>query len=145
VRELVRDRPGQPFRDVVNDAVLQTIPRTVNTGLGAMFILAALAVLGGDSLQGFALALLAGLVVGTWSSVFTASPLLILLERRFPQEGTVRGMTAPARDAVPAVAATTREPGQRAPAGRARPGRRYDPADPYAFVDEAAPVSRRSD
>jgi SecD/SecF fusion protein len=145
VRELVGDRPGQPFRGVVNDAVLQTIPRTVNTGLGAMFILAALAVLGGDSLQGFALALLAGLVVGTWSSVFTASPLLILLERRFPQEGTVRGMTAPARDAVPAVAATTRERGQRAPAGRARPGRRYDPADPYAFVDEAAPVSRRSD
>ena len=51
-------------------------PRTVNTGLGSMFILAALAFLGGDSLQDFAIALLVGLVVGTYSSVFVATPLL---------------------------------------------------------------------
>jgi SecD/SecF fusion protein len=50
------------------------VPRTINTGLGAMFILGALTVLGGDSLTGFAVALLIGLVVGTLSSVFTASP-----------------------------------------------------------------------
>ena len=50
-------------------------PRTVNTGLGAVFILAALLVLGGDSLTDFALALLIGIVVGTYSSVFTAAPL----------------------------------------------------------------------
>jgi SecD/SecF fusion protein len=66
---------------IVNTAILQTAPRTINTGIGAMFILAALTLLGGDSLQDFALALLIGLVVGTYSSAFTASPLLLLLER----------------------------------------------------------------
>ena len=60
------------------------MPRTVNTGLGAMFILAALAVLGGDSLRDFAIALLVGLIVGTYSSVFTATPLLTYLQQKWP-------------------------------------------------------------
>ena len=60
------------------------MPRTVNTGLGAMFILAALAVLGGDSLRDFAIALLIGLVIGTYSSVFTATPLLTYLQQLSP-------------------------------------------------------------
>ena len=49
-----------------------------------MFILAALAVLGGDSLQDFAIALLVGLVVGTYSSVFMATPLLTYFQERWP-------------------------------------------------------------
>ncbi|MCY7399632.1 MAG: protein translocase subunit SecF, partial [Nocardioides sp.] len=77
-------RPEEGFNDVANRAAVETIPRTVNTGLGAMFILAALAVLGGDSLQDFAIALLVGLVVGTYSSVFTATPLLTYLQQKFP-------------------------------------------------------------
>jgi SecD/SecF fusion protein len=72
------------FNQVANKASIETMPRTVNTGLGAMFILAALAVLGGDSLRDFALALLIGLVVGTYSSVFTATPLLTYLQERAP-------------------------------------------------------------
>ena len=68
----------------MNSAILQTVPRTVNTGLGAMFILGALAVLGGDSLTDFAIALLIGIVVGTYSSMFTAGPLAIELERMSP-------------------------------------------------------------
>jgi len=60
------------------------VPRTVNTGLGAVFILSALAVLGGDSLTDFAVALLIGILVGTYSSMFTASPLAIELEKRSP-------------------------------------------------------------
>jgi SecD/SecF fusion protein len=60
------------------------MPRTVNTGLGAMFILAALAVLGGDSLRDFAIALLLGLVIGTYSSVFTATPLLTYFQEHWP-------------------------------------------------------------
>jgi len=50
--------------------------------MGAMFILAALAVLGGDSLTDFAIALLAGLLVGTYSSSFVATPLAIELQAR---------------------------------------------------------------
>ncbi|HLZ37915.1 MAG TPA: protein translocase subunit SecD [Mycobacteriales bacterium] len=82
VREQWAASRRTPLPRVVNDAVLQTLPRTVNTGLGALFILAALAVLGGQSLTDFALALLLGIGIGTYSSVFTASPLAIALESR---------------------------------------------------------------
>ncbi|MFJ4244962.1 protein translocase subunit SecD [Streptomyces iakyrus] len=83
VRELDRRGPGSsPFSGVVNRAILQTLPRTVNTGMGAAFMLTALAVLGGSSLTDFALALLIGLAVGTYSSVFTAAPVAIGLHAR---------------------------------------------------------------
>ena len=86
IREGVSERTGRTLREVVNEAILQTIPRTVNTGLGAMFILAALAVLGGDSLIDFALALLFGLSIGILSTIFTASALAVVLEERFPMD-----------------------------------------------------------
>lgn len=81
VRELWGANRRTPLDTIARRAVLQTVPRTVNTGMGALFILAALAVLGGDSLADFALALLIGIVVGTWSSVFTAVPGALALER----------------------------------------------------------------
>lgn len=84
IREHTGIEKARPLRDVVNEAVLQTIPRTINTGLGAMFILAALAVLGGDSLTDFAIALLMGLSVGILSTIFTASALAVVLEERWP-------------------------------------------------------------
>ncbi|MER8006588.1 protein translocase subunit SecD [Streptomyces sp. NPDC094149] len=82
VRELARRSPKAPLSGIANQAILQTLPRTVNTGMGAAFILTALAVLGGSSLTDFALALLIGLAVGTYSSVFTAAPLAVALHRR---------------------------------------------------------------
>ncbi|MFF1278370.1 protein translocase subunit SecD [Streptomyces marokkonensis] len=80
IRELWRKDGKAPLAQVTNRAILQTVPRTVNTGIGVLFILAALAVLGGDSLTDFALALLIGMLVGTYSSVLTASPLAIELD-----------------------------------------------------------------
>ena len=77
-------RPEENFSEVANKAAVETVPRTVNTGLGAMFILAALAVVGGDSLRDFAIALLVGLVVGTYSSVFTATPMLTYFQEKWP-------------------------------------------------------------
>jgi SecD/SecF fusion protein len=82
IRERLRARTREPLARLANDACLQTIPRTINTGLGALFILAALFVLGGDTLTDFALALLVGILVGTWSSVFVATPLLVAFEQR---------------------------------------------------------------
>ncbi|WP_394436893.1 protein translocase subunit SecD [Streptomyces sp. SGAir0957] len=82
VRELARRESKAPFDRIANQALLQTLPRTVNTGMGAAFILTALAVLGGDTLTDFALALLIGLAVGTYSSMFTATPLAVALRRR---------------------------------------------------------------
>ena len=83
IRERTRGTDGR-LRETVNTAILQTVPRTVNTGLGAMFILATLAVLGGDSLTDFAVALLLGLSVGIFSTMFTAAPLAIWAEERWP-------------------------------------------------------------
>ncbi|MQA79421.1 MAG: protein translocase subunit SecD [Streptosporangiales bacterium] len=80
IREVWRDNRGKkraPFAEVANMAVLRTVPRTVNTGMGALFILAALAVLGGDSLTDFSVALLVGIVAGTFSTVFTATPIVV--------------------------------------------------------------------
>jgi SecD/SecF fusion protein len=112
VRELWTANPRTPFPRVANQAILQTVPRTVNTGLGAMFILTALAVLGGDSLTDFAIALLVGLIVGSYSSVLTATPLAIGLEAR-------RGAPPPARR----PASTRGRPG---PAGSKSGHRRDD-------------------
>ncbi|MEO5662245.1 MAG: protein translocase subunit SecF, partial [Nocardioides sp.] len=83
-------RPEESFSTIANRAAIETMPRTVNTGLGTMFILAALAILGGDSLRDFAIALLVGLVVGTYSSVFTATPMLTYFQQKWPMGRTKR-------------------------------------------------------
>ncbi|MEJ2859099.1 MULTISPECIES: protein translocase subunit SecD [unclassified Saccharothrix] len=82
VRELRRARRSEQYSKVVSAAVLQTVPRTVNTGIGVLFVLAALLVLGDGSLADFATALLIGLVAGTVSTVLTAAPVAIALEAR---------------------------------------------------------------
>ncbi|MDT7547160.1 MAG: SecD/SecF fusion protein [Actinomycetota bacterium] len=103
IRETWSQRRKEPLAAVANDAILQTAPRTLNTGIGAMFILAALTFLGGSSLTDFALALLIGLVVGTYSSAFTATPLLLAFEARssspppMPKRSQTRRAAGPAR------------------------------------------------
>jgi SecD/SecF fusion protein len=114
VREERRRAPAADFARTVNTAVLQTVPRTVNTGIGALFVLLALAVLGGDSLEDFAIALLIGIGVGTLSTTFTASPALIELERRSAGADSRRGGRSPA-----------------APGGASAPDPRAVDADPY--------------
>jgi SecD/SecF fusion protein len=108
IRERLRARTREPLASLVNDACLQTIPRTVNTGLGALFILAALFVLGGETLTDFALALLVGILVGTYSSMFVAAPLLVAFEQRSSRQATT-APRPPAREPVrPTVAPGTR-------------------------------------
>jgi SecD/SecF fusion protein len=84
IREQRRLRGKEPLSVVANDACLHTIPRTINTGLGALFILTALYFLGGETLTDFALALIVGILVGTYSSVFTAAPLAVAFDRLSP-------------------------------------------------------------
>jgi SecD/SecF fusion protein len=85
IREQIGLRPDDPIEEVANDACLETIPRTINTGLSTLLILISLYFLGGDTLGDFAFALLIGIVIGTYSSVFTASPIAVALERRHPR------------------------------------------------------------
>ncbi len=91
----------------MNTAVLQTLPRTVNTGMGAVLILAALAVLGGDTLTDFALAALIGVVVGTYSSVFVAAPLALEGGPRAVATGRPPPLTPPSPGAQSAAGSGT--------------------------------------
>ncbi|MGH3359912.1 MAG: protein translocase subunit SecD [Nocardioidaceae bacterium] len=111
IRERRRAEPDRTLSDVTSDALLQTLPRTINTGLGAMFILGALAVLGGSSLTDFSLALLFGLSIGIFSSIFTASPLALLFERFWPAARAEEKKQKKPADPYAKVAAAGRESG----------------------------------
>ncbi|MDQ1006492.1 SecD/SecF fusion protein [Streptomyces sp. V4I23] len=91
LRELRRTGTSLPWADLADRAVAQTLPRTVNTGMGALFVLVALAVLGGDSLTDFSVALLAGVLVGMASTVFTAMPVTVILQSRRPERSRSAG------------------------------------------------------
>ncbi|MPZ69005.1 MAG: protein translocase subunit SecD [Actinobacteria bacterium] len=80
IRERLRTRGKRSLESIANEACLQTIPRTINTGLGAFFILIALYFLGGETLTDFAFALIIGIAIGTYSSVFTAAPAMVNFE-----------------------------------------------------------------
>jgi len=67
----------QNFEAVVNLSIIQSLARSLNTSLTVIFVLLALLLLAPQSIKGFALALLIGIVSGTYSSIFNASPLLV--------------------------------------------------------------------
>jgi preprotein translocase subunit SecF len=67
----------QNFEAVVNLSIVQSLARSLNTSLTVIFVLLALLLLAPQSIKGFALALLIGIVSGTYSSIFNASPLLV--------------------------------------------------------------------
>lgn len=65
------------FDEVVNDSINQTLARSINTSLTTLLVLLALLFFGGDSIKNFTLALSLGIIVGTYSSIFVASPLIV--------------------------------------------------------------------
>jgi len=72
-------RRGSPI-DIVNASVNQTLARTLVTGVTSLLVLIALMFLGGDTLWGFSVALIIGIVVGTYSSIYVASSMALALE-----------------------------------------------------------------
>ncbi len=78
VRENRARHAGEPFDRVVNHSVLQTFGRSINTSLTVVLTLSALLLFGGAATSYFILALLIGIVSGTYSSIFNASPLLVV-------------------------------------------------------------------
>ena len=72
------------FEQVVNLSIMQTAARSIITSFTVVLVLLALLLFGGDSLKGFALALLIGIVSGTYSSIFNAAPLLVVWRRLQP-------------------------------------------------------------
>ena len=78
IRENLRRTAGLPFEKVVNESILQTLDRSLNTSMTVILVLLALLIFGGDTIRWFVVALLIGIVSGTYSSIFNASPLLVL-------------------------------------------------------------------
>jgi len=71
----------QSFKELVWKSVVQTMARSINTSLTVIVVLAALFFVGPDSTKDFALTLIVGMIVGTYSSIFLAAPLLVLIEK----------------------------------------------------------------
>ena len=78
IRENLRLNPGEALNPVINYSIMQTLARSVITSLTVVFTLLALFLFGGFSMRNFALALLAGIVSGTYSSIFNASQIVSL-------------------------------------------------------------------
>jgi preprotein translocase subunit SecF len=82
VRENMRKYKTMPFTELLDLSINQTLSRTFLTGLTTIMVLIVLYVLGGEVLRGFSFAMLFGVIVGTYSSVFVAVPLLLYMNVR---------------------------------------------------------------
>ncbi len=78
LRENLRKYKKMPLTDVINMSINETLSRTIITGLTAVMALAGLAVLGGDALMTFSVAMMFGIVIGTYSSIYVAAPVILL-------------------------------------------------------------------
>ncbi len=77
-RELLRRTSSTDFAQTVNEAINQTIVRSLNTSITALLTLTAIFLFGGESTRHFIFTLIVGIVVGTYSSIFVASPIVVL-------------------------------------------------------------------
>jgi preprotein translocase subunit SecF len=78
IRENLRLNPGEALNPVINFSIMQTMTRSIVTGITVVFMLLALYLFGGFSMRNFALALLVGVISGTFSSIFNASQIVSL-------------------------------------------------------------------
>lgn len=81
IRERLRVSAERTYEGVVNESLNQTLVRSLNTSLTTVIVLIALLLFGGASIRLFVLALVIGIISGTYSSIFVASPLLVVYER----------------------------------------------------------------
>ncbi|MDO8577137.1 MAG: protein translocase subunit SecF [Candidatus Daviesbacteria bacterium] len=82
IRENLIKNMGKKFIDVANISVVQTLGRSLNTSLTVVFVLLAMLLFGGETIRWFVVALLVGIVSGTYSSIFNATALLVWWEER---------------------------------------------------------------
>ena len=87
VRENLRKYKSMPLRQLIDLSINETLNRTINTSLTTFLATMPLAIFGGESVQGFAIVILIGIVIGTSSSIFIAAPILLFLgENRLRRE-----------------------------------------------------------
>jgi len=78
IRENLGKRGALNFSEVVNDSILQTLNRSLNTSFTVILVLLGLLIFGGESIRWFVVALLVGIASGTYSSIFNAAPILVV-------------------------------------------------------------------
>ena len=101
IRENMRKSRRKPLIEVMNESINQTLSRTLLTGGSTLLALAALLWLGGDVIRGFAFVMLVGILVGTYSSIYVASPFALLWEQYFGAKGERRAAARPEGEAQP--------------------------------------------
>ena len=69
------------FTEIINKAITQTMSRTILTGVTTLFVIFVLYIFGGETLRDFSLILLVGIIIGTYSSIFIASPVVLFWEK----------------------------------------------------------------
>jgi len=104
IRENMRLHRGGEFVNTVNASLLQTMARSINTTMTTLFALIALFFFGGSAIHAFSLALIVGITTGAYSSIFIASPLVVLWERR-----QARAPAVVRRPAAPVAATVGKE------------------------------------
>jgi len=94
IRENRARHAGEPFAEIVNHSILQTFARSIMTSFTVVLTLLSLYLFGGAAIRNFVLALLIGIISGTYSSIFNASPLLVVWheweDRRLGRSGSSR-------------------------------------------------------
>ena len=83
IRENLRRFRRRPFEDIMNGSINETLSRTILTSTTTLVVILALFILGGGVIHDFAFAILIGIIVGTYSSIFVASPVLLIWEGKF--------------------------------------------------------------
>ena len=81
IRENLKKHHGKDFEEVVENSISEVIVRSINTSFTVLMALLAIFVFGGRSISDFTLALIIGVIIGTYSSIFLASPLLVVWEK----------------------------------------------------------------
>ncbi len=94
IREVLSLNPNQPINKVIDDAVNQTLGRSINTTLTVLLTLFAIFLFGGETLKNFALALIIGFTMGAYSSIFIASTLLSLWRERTGQSQSMAAIAS---------------------------------------------------
>jgi len=91
IRENLKKRRKDAYADIVNSSINETLPRTVLTSGTTLATLMALFILGGTVVRPFALVLILGILIGTYSSIFVASPVLLEIENRSRRKEAKKG------------------------------------------------------
>lgn len=88
IRENIKREKNKDHFEIANNAVKQTITRTINTGMATLFVIACLYVMGSQSIKDLALPLFLGILIGTYSSIFIASPVWALTRNYIGSKGS---------------------------------------------------------